>query len=39
MVADSAPVALALREQLLPPNEQVPTTEDDWKIDHLVVAG
>ncbi|KAK5939342.1 hypothetical protein PMZ80_008646 [Knufia obscura] len=30
-------VALALREQLLPPNERVPTTEDDWKVDRLII--
>jgi len=30
-------VGLALREQLLPPNERVPTTTDDWKVDQLVI--
>ncbi|KAK5085784.1 hypothetical protein LTR05_005072 [Lithohypha guttulata] len=30
-------VALALQEQLLPHGEHVPTDEDDWKIDCLVV--
>ncbi|KAK5079510.1 hypothetical protein LTR70_006502 [Exophiala xenobiotica] len=30
-------IALALREQLLPPMEQVPASDDDWKIDRLVI--
>ncbi|KAJ4515593.1 hypothetical protein ABEF93_007949 [Exophiala dermatitidis] len=31
-------VGVALREQLLPPGEEVPVTEHDWPVDEVVVA-
>lgn len=31
-------VGLALREQLLDESEHVPTSDDDWKIDKLILA-
>jgi len=32
------PVALALEEQLLPPDEKVPVTDHDWPVDALIVG-
>jgi hypothetical protein len=34
----SSAVGIALRQQLLPPGENVPVDDDDWEVDQLVVA-
>ena len=37
--AKSCPlVGLALRQQILPPGEDVPVDKDDWPIDQVIFA-
>ncbi|KIW99921.1 5-formyltetrahydrofolate cyclo-ligase [Rhinocladiella mackenziei CBS 650.93] len=32
-------IGIALQQQMLPPGENIPVNEDDWKVDQVVVAG